>query len=103
MMSLWPVGCFEGKQFLVVGGTSGIGEAIARAFQSEGAEVAGAAQRRPGARLLALDVCDAGAVRREVAALSALDHVVYAAGIIRRGEEHEPDVFDRVVDVNLHG
>jgi NAD(P)-dependent dehydrogenase (short-subunit alcohol dehydrogenase family) len=112
-MGIWPVGCFDGRQVLVVGGTSGIGEAIARAFLAEGAavtatgasetEASQAAHRTPGLRALALDVRDAEAVSQVVASFESLHHVVYAAGVIRRGDEHDPKVFDMVVDVNLHG
>jgi NAD(P)-dependent dehydrogenase (short-subunit alcohol dehydrogenase family) len=52
---------------------------------------------------LALDVRDGRAVAALVAGLPALDHVVVTAGIIRRGAEHDPAVFDAVVDVNLGG
>ena len=32
-----------------------------------------------------------------------LDHLVNCAGAIRRGEEHDPAVFQAIVDVNLNG
>jgi NAD(P)-dependent dehydrogenase (short-subunit alcohol dehydrogenase family) len=112
-MGIWPVGCFEGKKTFVIGGTSGIGEAIARAFTSEGADVtasgasdaeaSAARERLPGAQVVTLDVRDAEAVRIAFSSLERLDHVVYAAGVIRRGEEHDPAVFDTVLDVNLNG
>ncbi|MBL3684152.1 SDR family NAD(P)-dependent oxidoreductase [Sinorhizobium meliloti] len=35
--------------------------------------------------------------------LDDLDVVVNCAGIIRRGQERDPDVFDTVVDINLNG
>jgi NAD(P)-dependent dehydrogenase (short-subunit alcohol dehydrogenase family) len=98
---------------LVVGGTSGIGAGIARGFLSEAAQaiVTGATAAEAeaaratleGAEALALDVRDAEAVRRIVSGLQSLDHLVYAAGVIRRGEEHDPNVFDMVLDINLHG
>jgi len=56
-----------------------------------------------GAEIFALDVRDAETVQRAIERLETLDHLVYAAGIIRRGEEHDPQVFDMVVDINLHG
>lgn len=98
---------------LVVGGTSGIGAGIARGFLSEGAQLivtgATAAEAEAarvsleGAQASVLDVRDAEAVQRTVGDLRSLDHLVYAAGVIRRGEEHDPKVFDMVLDINLHG
>jgi NAD(P)-dependent dehydrogenase (short-subunit alcohol dehydrogenase family) len=112
-MGLWPEGCFKDRRVLVVGGTSGIGEGIARGFLTEGAQLivtgatAAEAESAPvsleGAQALVLDVRDAEAVQRTVSGLESLDHLVYAAGVIRRGEEHDPKVFDMVVDINLHG
>ena len=103
------------RRVLVSGGSSGIGAAIARAFAATGAEVhataataaeAQAAAARPemaGIACRALDVRDAEAVAREVAALGELDVVVNCAGIIRRGAELDPAAFEQVVDINLNG
>lgn len=98
---------------LVVGGTSGIGAGVARGFLKEGAQLivtgATAAEAETaraaleGAQTLALDVRDAEAVERTISGLGSLDHLVYAAGVIRRGEEHDPTIFDMVLDINLHG
>ena len=113
VMGLWPEGCFKNRRVLVVGGTSGIGAGIAQGFLSEGAqlivtgataaEAEAARANLQGAETLVLDVRDAEAVQRTVGGLQALDHLVYAAGVIRRGEEHDPKVFDMVLDINLHG
>ncbi|MFN0114330.1 MAG: SDR family NAD(P)-dependent oxidoreductase [Paracoccaceae bacterium] len=110
-MGFWPADCFRGSRVLVVGGTSGIGAAIAAAFGAEGARVTvtgatkgeAAAAAGTGARSLAMDARDAGQVRSVIGGLSALDHLVYCAGIIRRGAEHDPAVFAEVLDVNLTG
>jgi NAD(P)-dependent dehydrogenase (short-subunit alcohol dehydrogenase family) len=112
-MGLWTEGWFTGQRVLVVGGTSGIGAGIARGFMTERAHVVvtGATEKEAesargaleGAETFALDVRDAEAVRRSIERLEALDHIVYAAGVIRRGEEHNPQVFDTVLDINLHG
>lgn len=110
-MGIWPTDCFRGAQVLVVGGTSGIGLGIAEAFLSEGAEVCvtGAtadeaeAAAAKGLRSLALDVRDGARVTSVIEALPSLDHLVYCAGIIRRGAEHDPAVFAEVLDINLTG
>ena len=112
-MSIWPNGCFEGRHVLVPGGTSGIGAAVARAFLGEGAlvtatgisraEIDSAMAEMEGLRAEVLDVRDGAAVGRLVGGLPALHHVVNCAGAIRRGAEHEPDVFADVVDINLTG
>ena len=103
------------RRVLVSGGSSRIGAAIARAFAATGAAEhataataaeAQAAAARPemaGIACRALDVRDAEAVAREVAALGELDVVVNCAGIIRRGAELDPAAFEQVVDINLNG
>lgn len=112
-MGLWPQDAFAGRSVLVVGGCTGIGAGIARAFLAEGArltvtgvnpaELDAGASLGPTVEVRLLDVRDAGAVAALVAAMPVLDHAICTAGIIRRGEEHEPEVFDAVVDVNLGG
>jgi NAD(P)-dependent dehydrogenase (short-subunit alcohol dehydrogenase family) len=54
-------------------------------------------------RIASLDVTDRAAVDALVGGLDRLDVLVNAAGVIRRGDEHDPEVFARVVDVNLNG
>lgn len=99
---------------LVVGGSSGIGAAIATAFLDAGASVtatgateaeveASGLQARSDATLRQLDVRDRAAVDALVSSLPGLDVVVNCAGIIRRGDELDPDVFASVVDINLNG
>ena len=101
-------GLFAGRRVLVVGGTSGIGASIAGAFAALGAEVL-ATGATPGEVAAAegpaalLDVTDEGAVRALVGGLDRLDVLVNCAGIIRRGAEHDPAEFAKVIDVNLNG
>ena len=106
---------YTNKQVLVTGGVSGIGRAVSLAFLSAGAEVIAcgvtrqelaAARADPAfARIhvVDLDVTDKKAVDELVGGLESLDVVVTSAGIIRRDTEHDPDVFDQVIDVNLSG
>ena len=108
-------GSFRDKSVLVAGGTSGIGAAIGEALAGLGASVtvtgateqeAAEARNRAATRLeraTALDVRDRGAVTAFVSTLPKLDVLVNCAGIIRRGEEHDPEVFEDVLDVNLTG
>ena len=101
------------RKILITGGTSGIGAGIAAAFASAGdqvwatgataAEVDAAAAARPGIEHRLLDVRDGDAVQALLQSLSDLDVVVNCAGIIRRGQEHEPEAFAQTVDINLNG
>ena len=50
-----------------------------------------------------LDVADHAAVKALVGGLPSLDFVINSAGMIRRETEHDPDVFDQVMDVNVSG
>jgi NAD(P)-dependent dehydrogenase (short-subunit alcohol dehydrogenase family) len=106
---------FTRKRVLVTGGVSGIGRAVSMAFLAAGAEVIAcglteqelaAARADPAfARInvVKLDVTDKAAVDALIAEQASLDVVVTSAGIIRRDAEHDPEVFDQVIDVNLSG
>lgn len=107
-MTQVPADWFGGATVLVVGGTSGIGAGIAQGFAAAGAAVVvtGATMAETALSSLeavVLDVRDGEAVRRLVNAMPAVSHAVYCAGIIRRGFEHDPEVFAEVLDVNLTG
>ena len=57
----------------------------------------------PEAETRPLDVRDTDAVAGLVAEFDRLDVLVNCAGIIRRGDELQPETFADVVDVNLNG
>lgn len=111
----WAQEWYGGRRVLVVGGSSGIGAAIARGFVAAGADVTvtGVSDREvealssdpqlSGAAAMTLDVRDGAAVETEIGAMGALDCLVNCAGIIRRGEELDPAVFAEIVEVNLNG
>ncbi len=93
----------DGMRLLVVGGTSGIGRAIADEATRRGAraEVDGSS--------LGLDVRDYASVESRLGAaaerLGGIDHVICTAGILRIGSvaETSAEVLAQVVDVNLTG
>ena len=106
---------FNDRHVLVVGGSSGIGAGIGAAFRSQGATVtvsgataaeverARADPALAGVTVVQLDVRSDAAVAESIQALSRLDVLVNCAGVIRRGEEHDPAVFAQVLDINLNG
>lgn len=106
---------FNGKTALVTGGTSGIGLAVTLAFHRAGAKViavgvgaaeiaaARANEQLSGVQIQELDVTHAAAVEKTVESIPKIDFVVTCAGIIKRGVEHDPVEFAKVLDVNLNG
>jgi NAD(P)-dependent dehydrogenase (short-subunit alcohol dehydrogenase family) len=107
---------YGGRLVLVVGGTSGIGAGIARAYRDAGAEVAITGQRGSAAdyesdlsgfAYVQLDIT--GEVMRAVAdALPGLDILVNSAGVAWVGggfgeHEYEPEIFERAVRMHLTG
>ena len=99
---------FTAKSVVVTGGTSGIGHAIANAFSRAGAKVVAAGlpssdPSLPNVETAIVDVADTQAIIGLFEKLPEIHVLVNAAGIIRREEEFELDVFARVLDVNLTG
>jgi NAD(P)-dependent dehydrogenase (short-subunit alcohol dehydrogenase family) len=108
-------GFLRNRRVLVIGGSSGIGSGIAAAFAQRGAKVTatGATDAETsaasddgqlaGVTLRVLDVRSDEDVRACVAGAGGIDVLVNCAGIIRRGDEHDPSVFAQVLDINLNG
>jgi NAD(P)-dependent dehydrogenase (short-subunit alcohol dehydrogenase family) len=93
---------------IVTGATSGIGQALARGFANVGEQVLALGigdlpPPEPNLSYAELDVRDSAAVVAVVSPHEALRVVVNCAGIIRRDVEHDPEVFQQVIDVNLTG
>ena len=106
---------FSGQQVLVVGGSSGIGNATARAFLGQGAQVAVWGTRasaadyaaEPGSDLAGLhysrvDVADAVQINAAAAVVDRLDVLVLAQGtVLYDRQEFNPAAFAQVVNINL--
>ena len=114
------MGRLDGKVCVITGAGSGIGQASARLFAREGARVVvadidlGAAENTaaeigPAATAEQVDVTDQGQTeamaRRVVDRLRRIDVLFNNAGIAGVGDivETEPELFDRVMRVNVRG
>jgi NAD(P)-dependent dehydrogenase (short-subunit alcohol dehydrogenase family) len=102
---------FRDHAVVVIGGTSGIGAAIGEKFAALGASVtvAGlrAAETPPSLSAVAhtaeVDITRGDDLEHFIAAQAELDVLVNAAGVIHRLDEYRPEVFARVVEINLIG
>jgi 3-oxoacyl-[acyl-carrier protein] reductase len=107
---------FSGKQVLVVGGSSGIGNGIARAFLNRGASVHVTGTRATaadygdstgsdlaGLSYRQLDLSDRDAITSLVDLPATLDTLVLSQGAVRYGRaEFELEAFREVVEINLN-
>ncbi|EPC00607.1 hypothetical protein L861_06615 [Litchfieldella anticariensis FP35 = DSM 16096] len=99
------------KTVVVIGGSTGIGSAIAQAFAGQGAEVHVTGIEAPDAMQVQgvagrhqLDVRNERDVARFFEAFSHIDVLINCAGVIQReGREFTPEVFAGVIDINLNG
>ncbi|NNE21892.1 MAG: SDR family NAD(P)-dependent oxidoreductase, partial [Rhizobiales bacterium] len=107
---------FSGKVALIVGGSSGIGNGIAQAFRSRGADVHvwgtrpsaldyahEAGSNLDGLNYAPVNVADADALAAAVPPFDRLDILVLCQGTVRynRREFERPD-WEEVMDVNLN-
>ena len=105
---------FDGKRVVVAGAAHGIGQAIARAFADEGAQVFACdklvekIEARERLKPLPLDVTDPASIDAVIATAGQVDVLVYVAGGVvgqkpKPLEQVTPEEFDSIVDVNLRG
>ncbi|MEO0972063.1 MAG: SDR family oxidoreductase [Pseudomonadota bacterium] len=106
------MGALNGKQALVLGGSRGIGAAIAERLAHDGAsvtltyqgsaEAANALAQRIGGRAVQADSADRDALTSLIEAQSALDVLVINAGVLVMGDALALDAnaIDHMIDVN---
>jgi NAD(P)-dependent dehydrogenase (short-subunit alcohol dehydrogenase family) len=113
-----PLTEWRGRSVWLVGASSGIGLACAKALHAQGAKVCVSARQEallqafvsehPGSMALALDVTDAQAVQaaaRIVENHQGLDVVMYCAGVYHplRATDYKLAVMEQHMAVNYHG
>ena len=104
---------FNNKVVLLTGGTSGIGLGIANAFANQGARVIATGATREEVDqaksmnskidFKQLNVSTSENVQDFFENIDTLDVLINCAGIIKRELEHDPEVFQEVINVNLNG
>jgi 3-oxoacyl-[acyl-carrier protein] reductase len=106
---------FEGASVLVTGGTSGIGAAIAAAYQAAGAQVTVTGTRASAAayeadlsayRYHRLNIEDKASIAALAGDIPTLDILINNGGVALASQglsEWEPDLFDRAVNMHLNG
>ncbi|MFZ4285212.1 SDR family NAD(P)-dependent oxidoreductase [Variovorax sp. HJSM1_2] len=105
----YQVDLFKGKRALVAGATQGIGAVIANQLAEMGAEVTalglgqGDGTLVPKVDVRQADVTSAESLAEALQGIDQLDIVFNCAGIIQRGAEHDLEVFEKVLAVNLTG
>jgi NAD(P)-dependent dehydrogenase (short-subunit alcohol dehydrogenase family) len=107
----WATEFYQNRTVVVIGGTSGIGLAIAIAFRDAGANVqaTGATDAEIAAapadkiRFQKLDVRDNAAVDAYAAGFSSISALVDCAGVNLRAAEWTMDGFEGGLDINLTG
>ncbi len=107
----WATEFYRGKTVIVVGGSSGIGLAIATAFRDAGAVVhaTGASEAEiagpptTGISFLALDIRDMAAIETMAASFGPVAALVDCAGVNLRAAEFTLDGFETAIDINLTG
>ena len=104
---------FNNKVVFLTGGTSGIGLGIANAFANQGARVIATGATREEVDqaksmnskidFKQLNVSTSENVQDFFENIDTLDVLINCAGIIKRELEHDPEVFQEVINVNLNG
>lgn len=95
---------FQGREVLVIGGTTGIGAATAQCFASLGARVTAAGltpQPLSSVSVVELDATDTKQLTALLGKFSQLDVLINCAGISRDRDEYDLTVFERVLAINL--
>jgi NAD(P)-dependent dehydrogenase (short-subunit alcohol dehydrogenase family) len=87
---------------LITGAAGGIGGALVAGFAAAGYDVIGV-DRAAAPGVTALDIRDTAAVNAFAAGIDSLAVLVNAAGVLRRPDEYQPEVFADVLDINLVG
>ena len=100
------------KHVVVTGGTGGIGAGVARVLSNKGWRGTGAGlsaaeieayDAPPNVTCRVLNVSDQASGDALFSGLDRLDGLVNCAGILRKADEYDIDVFQQVIDVNLTG